>query len=449
MKRMLRALGVSSLSCLSLFILATTLASAAPNNTVCICHVPPGNPAAAGTICINAHAVPAHLRHGDTVGACPVVCGGSSGVVCGTGAFCEMPTGVCSATATGVCTIIPISCAGTVDSVCGCNGTTYDNACLAAAAGVTVSHTGDCVTTTVCGGSVGGVCALGEFCKRDSGNCTTGAGGICTPIPASCPTTVLPVCGCDGTTYSNSCFADAAAVTMSATNACVLGAVCGGLGGGTCAAGQFCGPLQGDCANILGGHCMTIPLPTSCSPGFDPVCGCDAVTYVNACLATAAGVGMIATGPCPGDLTCGAGGPACAAGNLCKRPNGVCGDVAGTCTPIPTNCPAIVEPVCGCNGTTYSNACVAETAGVTVANDGPCVPVLACGGDSLLVCPTGQFCGAAVGTCASGSVGICTQQPATCPIAISPVCGCDATTYTNACFAAAAGVTVNHVGACL
>lgn len=35
-----------------------------------ICHIPPGNPANAHTIVVGLPAVQAHLRHGDTVGAC-------------------------------------------------------------------------------------------------------------------------------------------------------------------------------------------------------------------------------------------------------------------------------------------------------------------------------------------------------------------------------------------
>ena len=36
-----------------------------------ICHIPPGNPANAHTICVGNAAVPAHLRnHGDSVGSC-------------------------------------------------------------------------------------------------------------------------------------------------------------------------------------------------------------------------------------------------------------------------------------------------------------------------------------------------------------------------------------------
>ncbi|MBL7951667.1 MAG: hypothetical protein JNM62_08100 [Flavobacteriales bacterium] len=39
-------------------------------NKVAICHVPPGNPANAHTICISENAVPAHLAHGCHLGTC-------------------------------------------------------------------------------------------------------------------------------------------------------------------------------------------------------------------------------------------------------------------------------------------------------------------------------------------------------------------------------------------
>jgi len=47
------------------------VATAAPDDhKVVICHVPPGNPENAHTIVVDYHAVPAHLEHGDFIGAC-------------------------------------------------------------------------------------------------------------------------------------------------------------------------------------------------------------------------------------------------------------------------------------------------------------------------------------------------------------------------------------------
>ena len=36
----------------------------------------------------------------------------------------------------------------------------------------------------------------------------------------------------------------------------------------------------------------------------------------------------------------------------------------------------IFQPVCGCDGLTYSNQCVAESAGVDVMSDGECPPIV-------------------------------------------------------------------------
>ncbi|RJS20865.1 hypothetical protein DRW03_19520 [Corallococcus sp. H22C18031201] len=60
------------------------------NDHVSVCHIPPGNPANAHTIIVGAPAVEAHLRHGDTLGACggdagTPTDGGSSEVDAGSG----------------------------------------------------------------------------------------------------------------------------------------------------------------------------------------------------------------------------------------------------------------------------------------------------------------------------------------------------------------------------
>jgi len=68
-------------------------------------------------------------------------------------------------------------------------------------------------------------------------------------------------------------------------------------------------------------------------------------------------------------------GNTCNDGEFCKYPEGICSDAAdhqGICTPIPTICPDVWLPVCGCNGVTYGNECEADAAGVSVLHQGEC-----------------------------------------------------------------------------
>jgi hypothetical protein len=44
--------------------------------------------------------------------------------------------------------------------------------------------------------------------------------------------------------------------------------------------------------------------------------------------------------------------------------------------------------------------------------------------------------------------GTCTEKPTACTTVYKPVCGCDAMTYGNECEAGAAGISVDHEGAC-
>jgi hypothetical protein len=174
------------------------------------------------------------------------------------------------------------------------------------------------------------------------------------------------------------------------------------------------------------------------------------VIYANPCSAFTAGVGVAHVGECETDRhACGGVAGTCGEGEFCKRPRGACAkDAEGVCQTTRVVCPATVAPVCGCDGVAYSNACVADGAGVTVASEGECQAPVACGGASGGICAEGEFGKHADGACAADAEGTCTALPLACQAIVLDVCGCDGSTYPSACFANGAGVNINHTGAC-
>lgn len=73
-----------------------------------------------------------------------------------------------------------------------------------------------------------------------------------------------------------------------------------------------------------------------------------------------------------------------------------------------------------------------------------------CGGIAGIPCPgPNQYCDFGTGKCnVADAQGTCKTRPQNCFMVVDPVCGCDGNTYTNSCYAAQAGVSIDYKGKC-
>lgn len=85
-------------------------------------------------------------------------------------------------------------------------------------------------------------------------------------------------------------------------------------------------------------------------------CGDDGGDHVDA--AVLKHCGGLAGGACGADEYCNYAGDTCGAG-----------DDQGDCMPRPTTCPKVIDEVCGCDGMTYANACLANTMGHDISSN--------------------------------------------------------------------------------
>jgi len=76
------------------------------------------------------------------------MCGGFAGIACQEGLYCAMEAGRCTvADDAGTCRKSPEVCTEQYEPVCGCDGKTYGNTCMAARGGAKVDKPGECPKT--------------------------------------------------------------------------------------------------------------------------------------------------------------------------------------------------------------------------------------------------------------------------------------------------------------
>jgi hypothetical protein len=134
----------------------------------------------------------------------------------------------------------------------------------------------------------------------------------------------------------------------------------------------LCGAAIAECATTAGGHRVRCrrQIRRRCRQQGPAVCRATSTTVTTTTTTTTTSTVCVQGSclqPCSPDAPC-------PEGTSCIFPPGDCGLGAssGECVPTSAYCVAIFDPVCGCDGRTYGNACEAAIRGTSVRHDGTC-----------------------------------------------------------------------------